>query len=267
MPSSTTPFRNRNSLSSPHPVNYSGQRRPEQVPKRLNTNPFAALNPLSTATPSAPETASRLKTKIGFLNVNGISGKEEEVNELMRKEDLDVLMLAELKCSHQSLRPFKNMLLWNPNPLQHTTDGFGLILHPERYLDLKARIKVVKEDKSGCWFSIDGMLVGGLYMHCSSSEATIAARLAPPIDTLEYVILGDMNGWMGSDADGNRWNAQGNLIDEVMVERGITLREPEEAKFTFHGGMGRSVVDHVLTSGILIDSRITRCYVSDEEVG
>ena len=198
--------------------------------------------------------------KWGWLNVAGVRGSLEEIDQFMDDHNFSFLILGEtwLKPMDPLRHPSITFDLRFPtrNPLEGRGIHGLMVVRNTKLTDASDFEEMERDtdNHSYIWFRFHGMVFGGFYLPPSMELATCieclqsASRHLTTWDNGEPVFLvGDLNIRLGPITGDLITNLRSN-IRYTLQELGLSWIRPETGKWTVCTARGRSIVDYIFAN-------------------
>ena len=207
--------------------------------------------------------------RIGILNVQTLTGKVEEISDLMERRNLDILGLGETRWKGQGRKELRKgfWLYWNGNEVGKR-NGVGVVVRDglkEEVEGINDRLMRLKVHVKGRKMEI--LQVYAPQVGCTAQEKEeFEEELQKQMRGQNIMIMGDFNAHVGTERQGyesvlgaegwgNR-NEEGKRLLEFCKRNGLMIgnswyRKQESHKITWYSSdwTRRSVVDYLIFDG------------------
>jgi hypothetical protein len=217
--------------------------------------------------------------KIACLNVAGLAGKWDEIDDILLRYDIDIIFLCETWMAPNSRALDSRFVCHSPFPTPNrkgrSSYGVAFAVH-QKYAESLHRFKELPSPNSGLSCSIrldDNLTVCGLYVPPKLSEDDTIRIVRESIDgmTGHTILLGDWNMRLGSMTGDRIVNARGNYLLPFLETQtlGFSLCPTFNNSPTFFTPdfKGSSTPDHVFSSSCFFANWVESSVLSDEDAG
>jgi hypothetical protein len=210
--------------------------------------------------------------RIGFLNISGIRGKGREVEDVIVRENLNILGIGETWLRADDL--FSGNILMRKDDMDYQeTDSMnrpkrgkrGILALGNKYKDDLNWQKVECNVQEFINIEMEGINIMFVYFPPLKTEEYIY-KLKKEIETIKnkIIILGDFNiDVLKSESRQNKFN----LLEEVMGSknlRRVEFKKEHEGTYTLVHKFGASIIDHVWTNIMEVTSEISEVNISTD---
>ena len=206
--------------------------------------------------PHKPNNEQQMTLKIATWNASGLSGKVDELLDLMHESNIDITLvnetwLKEYESCHPAVR-FSQPTTRKPNQ-PHNFYGLAIVLSDRiarnSRLDNLVRLNgssppheqygVLAAD-----YLIAGISITHVYLPPNLENIDCITIIREAVAKQQQIILGDWNMRLGKLTNDSIRTARGNALHKLLTQAGYKLLTPSESdKFSFRCQKGRSNVD------------------------
>lgn len=198
--------------------------------------------------------------RIGAININGLRGKVEEVIELVRAENIDLLFVSETWWRPSTPPPNDWFLVMENHQqvrrleTQNVVYGTAWIQNREKWPE-GTKVEVIHTQEKGHLITVrlskTQVYLVGTYLPPSMGDTECLSMLEEATERIRedavkegilrprIAILGDFNARLGPSSGDSRTNSRGRVLQEWMIHNGMYLEGFEgdnngNTQYTFH---------------------------------
>ena len=190
--------------------------------------------------------------KVGFVNINGIRTKVDKIKEVMREQDLDVLVLVEtwLKVGdNAALRPTVVDIRKDVRPgMTRGNGGIVVVAKP----GIKVRVEEIDKEKNWVGLRVGESKVVCAYYPPGENEDKVKQFFVQMEGMCDKegdkgcVVVGDFNGRVKEMSGDRILCPRGRWMKTFIESSSLCVRKPEEGKWTSYTQNGRGITDLVI---------------------
>lgn len=201
--------------------------------------------------------------RVHFANLNGLSGKAEEVRRFNLDSNIDLTLLVETWLSPAASVPFRPHLVNLTNNNNEVIAGGrrntgGILAFAKT--DLHNNLRVLFEDPAGFFavLRVKDLIILTAYVPPAASNTIINALLDAAEQyseglSLRCMVVGDLNARMGNVTGDSTSNPRGIFLKEALNNSALRIQSPVLGKWTTFQGGGRGIPDILLANFPVVD--------------